>query len=733
MPTYYSKEVVDSVQELLNTPPSVQPIGTSWQKIMQKLKLNKIVKDKRLVRCKYILPHPKNRSGMMINGFNSRANGSKVVKVGANRLELHGAVAIELSPFPAAAKQQLESNFELAKRSKGLIPPPCGEEFLLSLGTGHMCAFVRAAQAGLKACFKNLADKDGNISLEVLNKDPEFRLMLDEGWLWDILPWQVEATWPSLPEFAQRALNSSNAVSTDATEWEVAITMGEWFNSMEEPSWALAEEAAAAGDPACVSYIGKIRTLVEKFGGGGEFPLIKEQEDFYKTLGANKRLGEGFCRAIIDVKLDEYSPRLHVRHALIALNLTSSKTEDGIVKFVLKSHISALASKDAKPTTLKADDELNAGREFLLELAAKNRISAEQFTELLGIFRVRYGGFLTKLNKDTFEGTVYKSATEIVAKLLAESLAAIKAHNQPGDQVAIPAILRPALNLTLGDSKGNEDCKNGKHNEADKQAALTISEASSWAEAAKAKGFKLGSLCIMKRNDPKRLEGHFKLKSIGSQVELDEIDAFKSDLMTVKVAFPDFMKQWVMYKGDIPMQIDGKWTMPCNLFLHEVEETRAKLFIELRGLAVENESPPFHELVLPCFKPQCLRALCDLPKGEIVIYPTVSSISQITTKANEGATAVVSPLTDDKGNKVVCYVGAPPQPKAESVANWKDGELISPIKWLTEDSNDEAVNMILKEHKTNGFVIPYYESKRALKKFEKLIVKKSSKRKAGEL
>jgi hypothetical protein len=183
---------------------------------------------------------------MMINGFNSRANGSKVVKVGSSRLELYGAAAIELSPFPAAQKQQLEANFELAKRSKGLIPPPCGEEFLLSLGTGHMCAFVRAAQAGLKACFKNIADKDGNISLEILNKDPEFRAMLDEGWWWDVLPWQVEATWPSLPEFAQRSLSAPNAVSTDTTEWEVASTMGDWFNSMEEPSWALAEEAAAA-------------------------------------------------------------------------------------------------------------------------------------------------------------------------------------------------------------------------------------------------------------------------------------------------------------------------------------------------------------------------------------------------------------------------------------------------------------------------------------------------------
>ena len=102
--------------------------------------------------------------------------------------------------------------------------------------------------------------------------------MLDEGCDCDVLTLQVEAIWPLLPEFAQRALNASNSVAADATEWEVGVTIGESHTNMDEPSWELAMDAAAAGNPQCLSYIGSIRGLVEVFGGGPGFPLILEHK-----------------------------------------------------------------------------------------------------------------------------------------------------------------------------------------------------------------------------------------------------------------------------------------------------------------------------------------------------------------------------------------------------------------------------------------------------------------------
>jgi len=117
MPTYYSKQVVTEVDKLLQTPVSEQPVIVTWKKILVVLKREGIVKEKRLLHPRRILAHPKNRGGLMLNGFNVRANGSKVAKVGANRSELHGATVIEMSPFSATSKEQIEENVKLAEKS----------------------------------------------------------------------------------------------------------------------------------------------------------------------------------------------------------------------------------------------------------------------------------------------------------------------------------------------------------------------------------------------------------------------------------------------------------------------------------------------------------------------------------------------------------------------------------------------------------------------------------------
>ena len=160
--------------------------------------------------------------------------------------------------------------------------------------------------------------------------------MLEEGWDFLVMPWQVEATWPNLPEFGQRALNAANSVATDATEWEVAITMYETHQAMDEPDWNLAKQAALSGNPSCTAYGDAIQMIVEKFSGGVGAPLIHEQDEFAKTIGENRRSGETFSKAIAFTELDKYNSLVHVRHALVTTNLTSPKVEDSIAKLFVK-------------------------------------------------------------------------------------------------------------------------------------------------------------------------------------------------------------------------------------------------------------------------------------------------------------------------------------------------------------------------------------------------------------
>ena len=316
---YYAQSIVDEVDALLATSIADQPIGVTWNKIRAVFDRENIGWVEKDVHVSRVLPHPRNRNGIMLNGFNARATASKVLKVGANRGELHGAVSIEFSPFEELRQQQMKANVLLANRSKGMIAPVTGNEDRLSLGTGHAAGFGRSAIAKQVACFSNLSDKHGNIDLAKLKEDPDYKKMLEVGWDWFTLPWKVEATWPVLPEFAQRALNASNAVSTDATEIEVALIIGDTFCSMETPSWIMAQDAAKAQDPPCVHYIEKLTKLVELFSGGVGHPLLIEQEEFSKTLGEAKRLGEGFVKTLVDVKFPNMEARVHVRQALLAL------------------------------------------------------------------------------------------------------------------------------------------------------------------------------------------------------------------------------------------------------------------------------------------------------------------------------------------------------------------------------------------------------------------------------
>ena len=410
MPTYYSKPLVDQINGILNMDVKEQSIVTGWIEILKIFKENGIIKgEKRLIHTKHVLCHPKNRAGFMLNGFNSHANGLKVKKVGANRSELHGAVAMERSPFPEERAKELAANKAVAEGSNGLIPMPDGNEDFMSLGTGHMVAFVRASNAGCRTPFKELQDATGHISKEILCRDPEFKAMIEEGWEFIVLPWQVGATWPQLAEFAQRALNASNSVATDATEWEVAITMVEVCEGMEKPDWALAQGAALAGNPSCMSYGNAIRTIAELYAGGPGAPLLHEQDEFVKTMGENRRLGEEFSSAIAKTAFHPHEPRIHLRHCLISANLVSTDVQDGVVKFIIKGDLSKLAMKTKWDETKEADDLLKDMHVFASGLLQVKALSRCQFIDVVGLCRVRAGAFLTKKGHKTFEKMTYAS------------------------------------------------------------------------------------------------------------------------------------------------------------------------------------------------------------------------------------------------------------------------------------------------------------------------------------
>ena len=75
---------------------------------------------------------------------------------------------------------------------------------------------------------------------------------ITKGWLWTIVPWQAEVTWPHLPDLAQRALNASNNVASLMSELEVCVSISEFAELMPAgSSFSSCVEAVKMNQPPC--------------------------------------------------------------------------------------------------------------------------------------------------------------------------------------------------------------------------------------------------------------------------------------------------------------------------------------------------------------------------------------------------------------------------------------------------------------------------------------------------
>ena len=108
----------------------------------------------------------------------------------------------------------LEANKALIKKSEGLLAPMNGEELYLTLGCGHTTAFCKVAPLGGATPEKGLQDESGNMDYSKLCKQAEFKAMLEEGWDWEVIPWDVDQMFPKFARVVQKALNGSNSAST---------------------------------------------------------------------------------------------------------------------------------------------------------------------------------------------------------------------------------------------------------------------------------------------------------------------------------------------------------------------------------------------------------------------------------------------------------------------------------------------------------------------------------------
>ena len=298
----YSTTIVNQVQEIIdkNLKGEIGPNTALWD-IWEILASQKTPRAKKIVlRCGQVACHPSNRGTFGLNGYNCHKNGNEIDKVGVDLNMLNMAMCFQLCPIDPNKTNALVFNRKVIKQAKGLLADLTGEESHISVGTGHFTGWCRAIKAGCRTPFKHLQDDRGCLSEErFARKCKRMATLLEDGWEWFELPWEADIAWPQLADLAQRALNSSQTVSSRSTELEVMVSMAQAFTEDESVTMKTVCEMTKLNGPQCSPYIESVGELATQISGGAGAPTLHFLDRFQKNYGANKDLGEEFCVSLV--------------------------------------------------------------------------------------------------------------------------------------------------------------------------------------------------------------------------------------------------------------------------------------------------------------------------------------------------------------------------------------------------------------------------------------------------
>ena len=174
------------------------------------------------IHVERLLVHPENRGKTGINPYNAQKTGALILKLGADMGELVKSTCFEISPDSAKMQEQLKFNSQLVEAASGLLAPVCGVERFLTVSSSHTAAFCRSVLHGCKSPNWSI---DGKLHKAHYIVDPQFKVMLEEGWNRKVSSSAASERFPELPAIAAKALNAAHNVTSIVTELEVASRM----------------------------------------------------------------------------------------------------------------------------------------------------------------------------------------------------------------------------------------------------------------------------------------------------------------------------------------------------------------------------------------------------------------------------------------------------------------------------------------------------------------------------
>ena len=663
------------------------------------LKKHKLLKHAKQVSPKYFLVHKENRNRLMLNHLNVHKKGGVIYGIGADLKQLSVAICAELAPDGPTRLSQLEANRSMLKKFAGLLAPINGEELYLSLGCSHTMAFCKLAPLAGPTPIKELQDANGKVDYAKICKQDDFKHMIEKGWDWDVIPFDVDARFPRFAAVVQRALNGSNSASSQIGELDTAVALVDMQKELDgNEAWEqIALESVKARGMSCAEYADAILQFVKLFGGGPGAPFIIFMDSIGKKFNSTLILGKEFWHALTYTTFPDKAclfPMLRVSLALV--NLTTAKKHDETAGLITKSDVARVA---ARPQLEKAK-AYEATLQAAFEIVDGLQLSKDDVLQELGLIFVRVGILATKKGMDGPDG---KDLTlqQIQCMFLGSMEKVI------GRKINYPAwslddVTAPALDATDGKSVATPPAG---------ASVVSLQDHNSATWIANTKGFSVGTYV----RERKFGGPDFKITRVNdatSMVEMQIPQFYPSEgqkTVTGNVKLHDLLENWSIVKPKEPIQLVPAGEMRPNSLQAQYE--CAQIFHALQEADTAHQEA---NSSLTFWKhPDLVMTACwGLRAGKLVLVPVVG-LASISTKKSAGAVT----FTLKSGGTY--YANAPARPN--DTCTELDKHVVSAYFWVQKTHKADEANMEEGHITTNGIQVPVLKNSVYLKPHTKLV------------
>jgi hypothetical protein len=349
---------------------------STWEQFLAVLSRHPQLLWKQRVPADQVGTSRSNRGGLGIRVIKALANAERHFKDGYSFAKAcEGAVATSVPP-PPHNQQDVDFNAALSN-SQEALPPLAGLQ-IVSIGSGHGNAFIRAVLGGATCAIKSLAPS-GFLDADVLRRRSKGFDEALMGLEWTIIHHKVAERWPKLIELGVTVLNNQHVISVSELEGAMAMhAASKEFIAKKVPlNWLVCEVEATRNSPPWKSWAAALAKLCQlmdedtlrKVNHKVNAKSAKDDETGSTQMDA--QLGGKFVAKLATMKWKQLQQFPRVRAAALVTQLVNTHhVVDGRYEFLNEKDVKDFVDPKNIPKVVEMEKVIDGAVAWLDQIKA---------------------------------------------------------------------------------------------------------------------------------------------------------------------------------------------------------------------------------------------------------------------------------------------------------------------------------------------------------------------------